>query len=227
MRIEYGLPADTVLPNANYSPWNRDTEFLDAYEKIKDYTAVDNFRCYELWKIAGQLRSVGGDIIEVGVWKGGTGVLLGLCAEKFLPRAEVHLCDTFTGIVNASERDPFYKGGEFSETSVPEVSHRIVQANLTNVFLHQGEFPSATGPDLSNKKFCLAHIDVDVYLSAKQTFDWVWPRLLVGGVVVFDDYGFVDCAGVTTLVDEEITGGADRLVLHNLNGHALIVKTRV
>lgn len=41
---------------------------------------------------------------------------------------------------------------------------------------------------------------VDVYQSAKDIVEWAMPRLTRGGVVVFDDYGFRNCEGVTTLV---------------------------
>ncbi len=61
--------------------------------------------------------------------------------------------------------------------------------------------------------------------SAKQTFAWAWPRLVTGGVVVFDDYGFYSCAGVTRLVNEMV-GQPDKLVVYNNNGHALVVKLR-
>jgi len=69
----------------------------------------------------------------------------------------------------------------------------------------------------------LGHCDVDVYRSAKDVFDWVWPRLELGGMVVFDDYGFPACPGVTKFVDEQRLLG-DRTVIHNLNGHGLVVK---
>ena len=51
----------------------------------------------------------------------------------------------------------------------------------------------------------------------------MWPRLAPGGVVVFDDYGFPACPGVTRFVDEQRLLD-DRLVVHNLNGHGIVVK---
>jgi len=69
----------------------------------------------------------------------------------------------------------------------------------------------------------LCHIDVDTYDSAKDIVEWVWPRLSVGGAVVFDDYGFVRCEGVTKLVNE-LSSDNDKLFIHNLNGHGLIFK---
>jgi O-methyltransferase len=91
------------------------------------------------------------------------------------------------------------------------------------VQLLQGIFPDATGPGIADRRFRLCHIDVDVYQSALDVFEWAWPRLSKGGVVVFDDYGFPACPGVTRFVDEQ-RGREDRLVLHNLNGHGIIVK---
>ena len=41
--------------------------------------------------------------------------------------------------------------------------------------------------------------------------------------MVYDDYGFASCSGVTRLVSD-ITPKAGAIMLHNLNGHAVIVK---
>ena len=69
------------------------------------------------------------------------------------------------------------------------------------------------------------HIDVDVYDSARDTLEWAWPRLSVGGVVVFDDYGSFECEGVATLGRQlfALDLQVGRLV-HNLNGHLLLFK---
>jgi O-methyltransferase len=52
------------------------------------------------------------------------------------------------------------------------------------------------------EEFRFCHIDVDVYQSAKDIVTWLWPRLAIGGIIVFDDYGFPYSQGITTLVDE-------------------------
>ncbi len=224
MITQYGLPKQRALPEANYAPWLADAEFQAAFAKVVDYTAVDSFRSYELWRLVRQMGRVPGDILEVGVWRGGTGVLMALAAAATLPGRTLHLCDTFRGIVKAGEHDPFYKGGEFADTSLASVQARLDAQGLTNARLHQGIFPEETGAALEGHRFCLAHIDVDVYASARDCFHWVWSRMAPGGVVVFDDYGWVDCAGVIKLVEEELYGRVDGLVLHNLNGHAIVVK---
>ncbi len=46
---------------------------------------------------------------------------------------------------------------------------------------------------------------------------------LVGAIVIYDDYGYANCAGITRHVEEQ-RGKQDRIILHNLNGHAIIIK---
>ena len=71
--------------------------------------------------------------------------------------------------------------------------------------------------------FSFVRIDVDVNRSAKDVMSFVWPRMAVGGVVVFDDFGFDTCDGIAKLV-AEYRGNRDKIVLHNLNGHAILIK---
>src|SRR5438132_840270 len=68
---------DVVAPRATYSPWNKDVEFKQIYSAIQTSTLVDEYRCFELWKLVEQSAKLqGGDLIEVGVWRGGTGALI-------------------------------------------------------------------------------------------------------------------------------------------------------
>ena len=34
-----------------YSPWNTDESFIEAYLAVKDFTLVDKYRCWILWKL--------------------------------------------------------------------------------------------------------------------------------------------------------------------------------
>jgi O-methyltransferase len=43
--------------------------------------------------------------------------------------------------------------------------------------------------------------------------------------VVFDDYGFRGCVGITLLA-EELRARQDLVFVHNANGHAILVKTK-
>ena len=59
--------------------------------------------------------------------------------------------------------------------------------------------------------------------TSRASVDWIWERLVEGGAVVFDDFGFRNTAGITRYVEEQVPR-PDRIVFHNLNGHAVIVK---
>lgn len=210
-----------VLPYATYSPWINDDEFLSTYNKIKAYTLVDVYRCYELWSLAKQLTNVKGHILEVGVWRGGTGALLA-SAVKDTNDKSVYLADTFTGVVKAGEHDTNYKGGEHADTSKEIAEELINSLGLTNTHILQGIFPEDTSDKIIGN-LCLLHCDVDVYSSAKDIVNWATPRMVTGGIVVFDDYGFYGCEGITKLVNQ-LKHDDNFLFVHNLNGHALLIK---
>lgn len=214
-----------AFPYATFSPWWSDSEFQDIYQKVKKNTLVDVYRLYELWSIVNQVRHIDGDILEVGVWRGGTACLMGRRTGLLgLDNVTVHACDTFEGVVKAGELDSSYRGGEHSDTSIEIVRQLLDLTHVDNVEIHVGIFPEQSASHISATSLRLVHIDVDVYESAREVFEWSWDRLSPGGVVVFDDYGFFDCTGVTRLVSE-LSDRSDVFFAHNLNGHALFVKT--
>ncbi|MEW5904764.1 MAG: TylF/MycF/NovP-related O-methyltransferase [Pseudomonadota bacterium] len=213
-----------IRPVAGYSPWQDDADFKAIYEAVRQHTLVDIFRLHELYALTRQLGKLPeGDILEVGVWRGGSGALLAHTAKQCGLSSQVFLADTFLGVVKAGEKDSKYTGGEHADTSIETVQTLFRGLGLERYEILQGIFPEQTGDSIADRKFRLCHIDVDVYNSAKDVNEWVWPRLVPGGLVVYDDYGFEPCVGVTRYVNEQFDL-ADRLVLHNLNGHALVVK---
>jgi O-methyltransferase len=205
---------------ATYSPWLSDKEFLCAYQIIREFTMVERERCYELWDLAKQSTKVNGAILEVGVWRGGTGCLLAMSA----PVKSVYLADTFEGVVKAGKNDNHYFGGEHADTSIQVVSKLLALVQVDNVRLLKGIFPDETAGELKGP-VSLLHIDVDVYQSAKDIVEWALPRLPVGGKIVFDDYGFFECEGVTRLVNEYRESLHSFDFIYNLNGHAILIRT--
>lgn len=213
-----------VSPNATYSPWLADLEFQEVYERIRAFTLVDRYRCYELWQLIAEAAKLPkGDVIEVGVWRGGTGALMGRKCQLAGLDTRLYLCDTFQGVVKAGAQDGAYRGGEHADTNKAMVLDLCRCWDLDRVHILEGIFPDQTGHEVSTRDFRFCHIDVDVYKSAKDVVDWIWPRLVPGGLIVYDDYGFHDCVGITRLVNEERLK-KDRLVIHNLNGHGVVIK---
>jgi O-methyltransferase len=214
---------EMAYPISTYAPWESDQDFRHVYQQVRKNTLVDVWRLYELWAIVGELADVPGAILEVGVWRGGSGALMAARAAALGIEDQVYLCDTWEGVVKTGALDTYYRDGKHDDTSVGIVERLLADMRLDRVECLQGIFPDDTGDKVADQTFRLCHIDVDVYQSAKDVLDWVWPRLSPQGMVVFDDYGFPACPGITQFVDEQRMQ-ADRLVLHNINGHGLLVK---
>ncbi len=217
--LKPGYTQGQVIPHASYSPWLDDAAFGELYEKVRASTLVDVYRCYELWRLAQQMRPLAGGFVEVGVWRGGSAALLASAA----PEKPIDLFDTFSGVAKArADVDTLYSGGEHADTDRATVEGLFASLSLA-CRIHVGVFPDDTLALLPDA-VALAHIDVDTYASARDSFLAIWPVLTRNGVVVFDDYGFFGCEGVAQAVNELVASTRDAFLVHNLNGHALVIK---
>ena len=214
---------ETKILNQAYAPWATDANFCEVYRLARANTLVDVARCYELWDLLHGLNNVPGAVVEVGVWRGGTGAILACALMRTNPKEKIYLCDTFSGVVKAGSKDRTYRGGEHADTSVEDVESLLKKLSLTNAVLLKGMFPEETSSLIPAGPIALCHIDVDVYQSAKDTVDWVCSRISPGGALVFDDYGFPTCVGVTSYV-HELKAKGGWLSIYNLNGHAILIK---
>jgi O-methyltransferase len=160
-----------------------------------DRTQLSPHRQSQLRLCALELLCVDGDVIEVGVWKGGSAKWL---CQLFQGRT-VYLFDTFQGMPETDTTIDGHKQGDFDDTSLESVQNYL--ADCPNAVIRAGVFP-ATAKGLEDKTFALAHIDCDLYSSTRDAIAFVWPRLNPGGIVVFDDYKSGQCAGATKAIDE-------------------------
>jgi O-methyltransferase len=214
------LKHHVIEPYATYSPWDEDLKFRQIYQVTSKNSLVDIYRSYELWLIGQKLGKIPGIVLEVGVWQGGSGALLAKAVEGH--SREVYLADTFKGVVKTGANDPRYKGGEHSDTSENRVSQLLKKLNINHVKILKGVFPEETGHMIDGKKIALLHSDVDAYQSTLDILRWALPRMSPGGVIVFDDYGFMGTEGVTRCVNEFVHTH-DLKFFYNLNGHGIIV----
>ncbi|WP_205529518.1 TylF/MycF/NovP-related O-methyltransferase [Taibaiella koreensis] len=221
-----GSTYQVVIPASTYAPWLKDKSFSRMFRKVKPNSLINQYQAWELWLLAGNMEMIPGDILEVGVWRGSTSIIMGTRLRIIGSSKKIYACDTFEGVVKASgPQDNFYKGGEHKDTSMGMVSGLIRDAGLDNICLLRGIFPDDTGDEIAGKQFALCHIDVDAYQSARSVLEWVWPRLQVGGMVVFSDYGFPITRGITHLVNEYYQA-PDRTIVHNLNGNGIMIKIK-
>lgn len=137
-------------------------------------------------------------IAEVGVYKGGSLIQLAKNRDNVL----VYGFDTFKGMpTEFYAKDEFHRPGEFFVTlnQVKETT-----ATYPNIRLVQGVFPeSVKGDDsLDKKQFSFVHLDMDHWRGTEEAFKWFSPRMVKGGIIMFDDYGWQHCPGIKPLVDK-------------------------
>jgi O-methyltransferase len=209
--------------SSDYAKHLRDAAFLEISKAADSYTLCDVLRRHELWSLVRQTGKLApGDYLEVGVWRGGTGLVIAEATRRFQTGGRVFLADTFKGVVKASDADLFYSGGEHADTSEAIVRELLRQHGYDNVTVLKGIFPEETHASVDGP-LRLVHVDVDVYQSAKDIVEWCFDRLVQGGVIVFDDYGFLGTTGVTRLC-EEYEQDPRFMFIHNINGHCILFK---
>ena len=92
-----------------------------------------------------------------------------------------------------------FRAGDLAGASAKEVAELL--APYPSVRLHVGSIPE-TLSSLAEGRVAWAHVDVDLYRSVHDCIEFLYPRLVAGGTLVFDDYGFPSCAGARRAVDE-------------------------
>jgi O-methyltransferase len=182
-------------------PWTSDPEFLRLMEGVRGRTLVDDVRCFILHQHVRGAARLPGQVAEIGVFRGGTARLL---ARAVAARGKtVHLFDTFAGMPATDPERDLHRAGDFADTSLPAVREYL--RDTPNVRFHPGLFPQTAGP-VEGERFCFVHVDVDIHASVRDCCEFFWPRLVPGGVMVFDDYGFLSCPGARLAVDEFFAG---------------------
>jgi O-methyltransferase len=198
-------PAHSAIPDVGFytplfSPWNGFGEFAEYSKLAKPYTLVSPDRLYVLLSLAKNAIQLGGDFWECGVYRGGTARMLAEFLNRQSPIGnKLHLFDTFAGMPETDRTMDLHKKGDFSDTSLGAVKQLVGNEGL--VEFHPGWIPESF-KGLPERAIALAHVDVDIYQSVRDCCTYIYPRLQVGGAIVFDDYGFPTCPGARKAVDE-------------------------
>ncbi len=210
-----------------YSPWfvtDGDDPFSVAYRTAAAggpmIVALD--RCYILHGFA--RRPVVGDVAEAGVFTGGTAHLLAATMTAERSTATLHLFDTFEGMPDTAEptRD-HHAPGDFSETSLEGVRARL--AAYPFVRFHPGFVPDTFAELDEDTRFAFVHVDLDIYPSVHDACVGLWPRVVPGGVMIFDDYGFRHLRhAARRAVDEYFADKPDKPIVLS-TGQAIVIKT--
>jgi len=173
-----------------------DKQFLDLVYRLRDEgkTLQNIWELYNLFKGVLQTAKVAGDIVELGVYKGGSAKLI--CEIK--GDRVFHLFDTFEGMPQSGESDTI-KEGAFSDVTIEEVKEYL--SGYKNVFLYKGLSPE-TAEAIKNRKISFLHLDVDLYKSTLDALQFFYPLMSSGGIIISHDYNSKSCPGVRKAFDE-------------------------
>lgn len=177
-----------------------------------------------LFRRKGALGDTSTNMAEVGVYKGGGSYFIASVLQALKWESAVHHCfDTFEGHASRDvrEQDPHQRVASFSDTSFESVSEYL--SKFANVQIYKGRIQE-TSPQVENKTFCFVHLDMDLYEPTVFALQFFEQRLLPGGIIVVDDYGFLTCPGVKQAVDEFMEGNTHYFGLHLLTGQYILAK---
>ena len=158
---------------------------------------------YHIHSLVRLTRNVLGDIAEVGVYAGGSASII----KRYMDSDKtLYLIDTFEGIKDCGELDSVdmptvyhIKNGEFK---YDEHDKTIQALRAPNVTVIKGYFPQCVDKTFANNKFSFVHLDVDTYLSTFNCFEYFYPLMSTGGIILTHDYRNKYTIGVNKAVNE-------------------------
>ena len=216
-----------------------DVEMMARY---RDFTLTSIERQWALISSIRYLNAAGieGDIVECGVWRGGSMMLAkDLCSDSPLAR-RIYLYDTFAGmseptgdVVSHIERParetfqatPSDGHNGWAEASLEDVKENFRRAQLLDdsvVFVEGKVEETLADMDRQPQRIALLRLDTDWYESTKIELEVLYPRLVPGGVLIIDDYGH--WAGARKAVDEYFKN--DPVLLNRIDYTARLVVRR-
>jgi len=205
---------NAVVPNVRLSEFGRsffnDAEFRDDYERFDrdNYHSYDRkFALRELLKLT---HALPGDVAECGVYRGGSAYLVAKELARHAPHKRLLLFDSFAGLSQPAPLDGSHWRAGALACTLQEVKANLAEySNL--VAFHAGWIPDCFR-DATDRSFCFVHIDVDLYEPTLASVEFFGPRMVPGGIIVCDDYGFETCPGARRAVDEFAAAGAIQVV---------------
>jgi O-methyltransferase len=158
-----------------------------------------------------EVKGLGGDVCECGV---GSGAMSALLANELRHTGKrLWLYDTFSGLPAPTEEDRLIDDidglgsmrayeGQMAHGQ-EEVRTRLLSIDVpeADYVIVAGLFDHSVQAQRLPATICFAYIDFDFYAPIKLALEVLSARLVPGGILVVDDYGFFS-EGAQTAVDE-------------------------
>ncbi len=172
------------------------------------YTGTSPVRVVQLIRALEHITRTGieGDIVECGVWRGGSMMAAAMTLMKCNSVRDLYLYDTFEGMPAPSREDVRYdgvpasdlyaaRGGNEDRSNWFAVSREAVEKAVLStgypaqhVKLVKGKVEE-TIPGTMPERIALLRLDTDFYASTKHEMEHLFPLLSSGGILIIDDYG--------------------------------------
>lgn len=234
---------DPVFPDSDYKEYRSlagpvyiagisDPDFLAINRKYPEHFSPgssENNRYIQYVLSRNALSVAGGDLIECGILTGKSFDIFANVVDQWdtLGR-KIYGFDSFQGFAAPDERDLDVRSGRqaFEKGSCRGWDKQTISNALSYhkcpIELIQGWIPDCFA-GYEQKQFCFAHIDVDLYRSTYDTISYIYPRMLKGGIILFDDYGFPMVPGSRKAVDDYLQDKSETII-SLLTGQAFIIK---
>jgi hypothetical protein len=217
------LAADAVLrrgPNPDPRRDDFDAQFWALHDQVAPYTMTSPERLEAVRSAVRYVVAAGipGDIVECGVWRGGSSMMAALALDELGERRQMWLYDTFDGMSEPTDRDRKWSG-ELAEDELQSSERKAgawstwafatlddVRANMLRTRVNEADLRFVAGkvedtiPAEVPASIAVLRIDTDWYESTRHELEHLYPLLQPGGVLIIDDYGHWQ--GARQAVDE-------------------------
>ena len=210
-RVAHAIHPDAVLGEPGKRWMREETEFLQAYAHY--YPQGLNRRAERLFAVNQLMKQallVPGDTVECGVWYGAASHMI-MRRTAGTGRTH-HMFDSWEGISQPGANDGAYlqdKG--MHHLSVGEDVARKNLSEFTHGRFYRGWIPTRFS-EVADKKFCLVHLDVDLYDPTMDTLKFFYPRMSPGGLMICDDSGLDKCPGARLAMEEFFAKRSEPLI---------------
>lgn len=194
---------------------------------------------YGLYKAVEYLvtRNIPGDFAECGVWRGGSIMLAALtCKHLGDTDRHFHLFDTFEGNPEPSPEDLDWDGKN-PHPAWEQLTKQgkkwgyggpleAVRQNVLQTGYPEDRFTFVPGrveetlPDAAPESLALLRLDTDLYRSTAHELETLYPRLVIGGVLIIDDYGYYQ--GARKATDEYLAKTKAKILLNRIDASVRI-----
>jgi O-methyltransferase len=204
-------------------------------ERVRPYTLTSPERICSCVRAVEYLvaNEIPGDVVECGVWKGGTVMAIALTLLRLGDRnRHLYLFDTFEGMAPPTDADVDFRGAGaaaqlakstkgpegrvWAYASLEEVQRAVLGTGIDPSRVHfvKGRVED-TLPAQAPDQIGLLRLDTDWYESTRHELVHLYPRLVSGGVIIIDDYGHWQ--GARRAVDEYVACERIPLLLNRID----------